>query len=149
MKLPKNKSITIICPGQCVSMDQMEIREDGFIAQLISILTKQRYKYATVFEDQYSNLSFVFLQKTITSEDTLEAKTAFEAYSTATGVKIQHYHTDSWHFTDNMFMKDMQDSNQTISFCGVGACHPNGRAKKRIRDLRDNARRMLLHAIAR
>ena len=41
----------------------MEIREEGFIAQLKGNLTKRRYKYATVFVDQYSDLSYVYLQK--------------------------------------------------------------------------------------
>ena len=31
-KLPKDKSIIIVRPGQCISVDQMEIREEGFIA---------------------------------------------------------------------------------------------------------------------
>ena len=45
LKLPKDRSTTIICPEQCISAAQMEIREEGFIAQLIYFLTKQRYKY--------------------------------------------------------------------------------------------------------
>ena len=49
-------------PGQIVSVDQLESPTPGFIAQLKSILTKQCYKYDTVFVDQYSCLSFIFLQ---------------------------------------------------------------------------------------
>ena len=41
-------------PGQIVSVDQLESPTPGFIAQLKDTLTKQRYKYATVFVDQYS-----------------------------------------------------------------------------------------------
>ena len=49
-------------PGQIVSVDQLESPTPGFIAQLKGILTKQCYKYATVFVDQYSRLSYIFLQ---------------------------------------------------------------------------------------
>ena len=37
--------------GQCVSVDQMESTEQGFIAQLKGKLTKRRYKNATIFVD--------------------------------------------------------------------------------------------------
>ena len=49
-------------PGQIVSVDQLESPTPGFIAQLKGILTKQRYRYTTIFVDQYSCLSYVFLQ---------------------------------------------------------------------------------------
>ena len=49
-------------PGQIVSVDQLESPTPGFIAQLKGILTKQCYKYTTVFIDQYSQLSYIFLQ---------------------------------------------------------------------------------------
>ena len=49
-------------PGQIVSVDQLESLTPGFIVQLKGNLTKQRYRYATIFVDQYSCLSYVFLQ---------------------------------------------------------------------------------------
>ena len=127
----------------------MEVREVGFIAQLKGKLTTQRYKYASVFVDQFSYLSFVFLQKSLTSEETVKAKLAFEAYSSTMGVEIPHYHADNGWFADNLFIDNIKQNNQSISFCGVGAHHQNDRAEKRIRDLRDSARKMLLHAIFR
>ena len=65
-------------PGQVVSVDQLESNTPGFIAQLKGKLTQQRYHYATVFVDQYSGYTFVYLQRHITSEDTVQAKHAFE-----------------------------------------------------------------------
>ena len=41
-------------PGQIVSVDQLESPMPGFIAQLKGTLTKQCYRYATAFVDQYS-----------------------------------------------------------------------------------------------
>ena len=51
-------------PGQIVSVDQLESPTPGFIAQLKGTLTKQHFKYATVFIGQYSRLSYVHLQRT-------------------------------------------------------------------------------------
>ena len=56
-KLPKTTRVPITRPGQCVSVDQTEVQEEGFIAQLKGKFTKQRYKYATIFVDQFSDLS--------------------------------------------------------------------------------------------
>ena len=43
-------------------------------------------------------------------------------------------------------MSEVANAGQTISFCGVNAHFQNGVAEKRIRDLTDNARTMLIHA---
>ena len=51
---PLKPSRVAIEPGKIVSVDQLESPMPGFIAQLKGTLTKQRYKYATVFVDQYS-----------------------------------------------------------------------------------------------
>ena len=65
-------------PGQVVSVDQLESTSPGFIAQLKGTLTQQRYKYATVFVNQFSRYTFVYLQKRVTSQETVMAKHAFE-----------------------------------------------------------------------
>ena len=136
-------------PGQCVSVDQLQSTTPGFIAQLKGGITKQRYTAATVFVDQFSGLGYVHLQRTLSSNDTLEAKQAFEAYARSMGIRIQHYHTDNGRFADNAFLQAVQQEGQTISYCGVNAHFQNGVAEKRIRDLQDEARRQLHHAKAR
>ena len=65
-------------PGQCVSVDQLESPTPGLIAQMTGFITKQWYKYATVYVDQYLGLSFVYLQCTASSAETLDGKRAFE-----------------------------------------------------------------------
>jgi hypothetical protein len=55
----------------------------------------KRYKYAMVYVDQASRLSFVWLQKTATADGTLEGKTVFEQYAKERGVMIQAYHADN------------------------------------------------------
>ena len=85
---PSNPSRVATEPGQIVSVDQLESPTPGFIAQLKGTLTKQRYKYATVFVDQYSRLSYVHLQRTMMSDKTVQAKIAFKRYSQERGVHI-------------------------------------------------------------
>ena len=63
-------------PGDCVSVDQLESRDLGFVAQLKGKLTKSRYKAATVFVDQHSRKEYVFLQKSLKYEEDTVANNA-------------------------------------------------------------------------
>ena len=137
---------TVTQPGQCVSVDQLESPVPGFIAQLKGKLTKSRYRAATVFVDHASRLGYIHLQCDLTSKSTVEAKLAFEAYAERSGVKIKHYHCDNGRFADNAFKDSVKQMNQSISYCGVNAHFQNGIAEKRIRDLQESARTMLIHA---
>ena len=133
-------------PGECVSVDQLESSVAGLIGQMKGILTKQRYTVATIFVDHATRLGFPYLQKGTSSEETVAGKTAFEAYASTYGVKIQHYHCDNGRFADNLWREAVDEADQTMSYSGVGASFQNGIAEKRIRDLQDNGRTMLLHA---
>lgn len=75
-------------PGDCVSVDQMISTSPGFIAQMKGALTKQRYTAATVFVDNFSKLSYVHLQRQITSQETCEAKDQFERIARSYNVRI-------------------------------------------------------------
>ena len=74
----RNKTLK---PGEVISVDQMVSPVPGLIAQMMGFLTKQHYKYATVFVDQASQMGFVYLQKTCSAEETIEAERAFEQYA--------------------------------------------------------------------
>jgi hypothetical protein len=145
----KSKIKSVTRPGDCVSIDQLESPTPGFVAQLKGALTKKRYRAATVFVDHASRLSYIHLQQGLTSEETVEAKRAFEAYARSHGVSIKHYHADNGRFADNAFIDSIARSGQTISYCGVNAHFQNGVAEKRIRDLQEQARKQLLHAKSR
>ena len=147
--LPSGEIPQVNKPGDCISVDQLESSTPGFIAQLKGNLTKHRYKAATIFVDHKSGLGYVHLQQSTTGHETLQAKEAFEAYAAKHGVKVRHYHGDNGRFAENLFMGSILEKGQTISFCGVGAHHMNGRAERRIRELQDSARTMLIHAEAR
>ena len=73
----KRTAKTATYPGQVVSVDQLEYTSPSFITQLKGTLTQQRYKHATVFIDQFSRDTFVYLQKSVTSQETVMAKHTF------------------------------------------------------------------------
>jgi Reverse transcriptase (RNA-dependent DNA polymerase) len=136
----------VTSPGSVVSMDQMVSAITGLVPQMKGFLTHQRYTVATIFVDHFSGLSFVHLQKGSTATETIEAKRAFERYSKSHGILVQHYHADNGIFETKEFQDAIHTDGQTISFCGVNAHHQNGRAEKKIRDLQEHTRTMILHA---
>jgi hypothetical protein len=133
-------------PGECVSVDQLVSPTPGLIAQMSGFLTMKRYKYATVYVDQASRLSFVWLQQGATADETLEGKEAFEQYAKERGVKIQAYHADNGIFRAHKWVMACRAQGQSLSFAGVNAHHQNGIAERRIRTLQELARTMLIHA---
>ena len=136
-------------PGQVVSVDQMVSTLPGFIAQMTGRLTKRRYTSATIFVDHFSRLKFVFLMQSMTSEETIRAKEAFERFASNHGVVIKQYHADNGRFKDNAFINHCNQSGQQLTFCGVNAHFQNGIAEKAIRDLSEAARKQLLFAKSR
>jgi hypothetical protein len=84
-------------------MDQLISTQVDFILQLKGRLTKCRYTAATVFTDHYSCLQYVHLMTKITSQETVEARQAFEIFAKQHGVQILHYHCDNGRFANNAF----------------------------------------------
>jgi hypothetical protein len=133
--------------GQCVSMDQLISMQVGFIAQLKGTLTKNGYTAATVFIDHYSKLKYnIHLMTKLTSEETMEAKHAFEHFSKQHDIRILHYHWDNGQFVDNAFKSSCSAKGQCLTICGVSAHFQNGIAENALRDLRKRTRKQLLHA---
>jgi hypothetical protein len=118
----------------------------GLIAQMTGKLTTKRYKYATIYVDQYSRYSFCYLQKTATAEETIEGKKAFEQVCKNNGVKVEAYHADNGVFRANDFVKHCRDAGQSLTFAAAGAHHSNGMAERRIRILQELARAQMIHA---
>jgi len=116
-------------PGDIVSVDQLESSIPGFIGQMTGKLTNQRIVASTIFVDHASDLSYVYHQTSMTSEETLKSKLAFEKFAASHGVNIKHYHADNGRFKDKLFSKSIEEKGQTISCCGVGAHHQNGIAE--------------------
>ena len=76
----------------------------GFIAHLKGIPTKQRYCAATIFTDHHSDLSYVHLQKNLTSEGMVQYKRVFEVYTKKVMVEIRQDHDGNGRCHNNEFM---------------------------------------------
>jgi hypothetical protein len=139
-------STTATRPGECVSVDQLESSTLGLIGHMKGKPTTQRYKCATIYVDHFSRLSYVHLQRTLTSEETVQGKMAFEKFCDSHGILVRNYHADNGRFADKGFVNHATASRQTITYCGVNAHFQNGIAEKRIRDLQEQTTTMLLHA---
>ena len=104
----------------------------GFIAQLKGCLTTQQYRAATIFADHFTRLCYIHLMQSLTSDETIAAKLAFERFAKQYGVSILHYHADNGHFANNMFMAACKQQRQQLTFCGVNTHFQNGIAKRAI-----------------
>ena len=133
-------------PGQCVLVDQLVSPTPGLIAQMTGFITKQWYRYATVYVDQYSGISFIYLQCTASAAETLEGKRAFEWYAQLHDVTISAYHADNGIFKACEWVENCHQSQQGLTFAGVGAHHANGKAERCIRELQELACTQLIHA---
>ena len=103
----------------------------------------------TVFTDHFLEYTYVKLQEPITSAETVSSKRAFELKCRIYGIPILHYHYGNSRFADNAFKNSVRDNGQTVTYYGVNAHFQNGRAEKKIRDLREAELTQLLHAINR
>ena len=113
---------------------------------MTGFITKQRYRYATVYVDQATGYGFIYLQQSASAKETLESKKAFERAAAAQNVYIKAYHADNGIFKAKEWVEACQNQNQPLTFAAVGAHHQNGKAERRIREVQDMARTMLLHA---
>ena len=142
----QRQSNNTLKPGEVISVNQMVSPVPGLITQMVGFLMKQRYKYATVFIDQASRMGFVYLQKTCSAEESIEAKRAFEQYAANRGVRVQAYYADNGIFKAKKWIEECQKRKQNLTFAGVNAHHQNGIAEQRIRELQEMTRVMLIHA---
>ena len=109
-------------------------------------LITKRHTCATVFIDQATRLSYVYIQKSTNVIETLEAKAAFEEHAKARGVTIRAYHADNGVFKANAWIEKCKQQGQRLTFAGVNAHHQNGMAERRIRLLTELTRTMLTHS---
>ena len=98
-----------------------------------------------VFIDQYSGYTFIYLQRRLTSEETVQDKHAFERSADQRGVKILHYHADNGQFAENAFIHDCKTQGQSLSYCGVNAHFQNGIVERHIQDLQEQTRTSMLY----
>ena len=133
-------------PGDKVAVDQLVSPTPGLIAQMTGRLTTKRYKYATVYVDIASRYGYVHLQKSADAEETVQGKRIFEAHLQSYGVVVKAYHADNGVFRAHKWVNSCREKQQGLTFAGVNAHHQNGYAERRIRELQELTRAMLIHA---
>jgi hypothetical protein len=62
-------------------VDQLESSTPALVTQLKVILPNRRYTCATLFVDHFSRLNYIHMQHQLTSNETVDAKHAFEAFT--------------------------------------------------------------------
>jgi hypothetical protein len=140
-----------IAPDDCdvgglVSVDQIQSSAPGIIAQMKGIPTRRRYHIATIYVDHESDYTYVHLQQSTNSEETLQSKRSFERWAKSCNVTIKKYHLAAGRFADTAWMSDAANQGQLVSMCGVNAHPQNGKVERRISQSQDMARTSLLAA---
>ena len=74
--------------GQCISVDQMISPTPGLVAQMIGKPTHKRYTCATVYVDQYTDYTFIYLQKSTTASETIQGEEQFERHLNRLGHRV-------------------------------------------------------------
>ncbi len=133
-------------PGDKVAVDQLVSRTPNLIAQMTGRLTTKRYKYTTIYVDIASRYGYTHLQKSADAEETVQGKYIFEAHMASIGVTIKGYHADNGIFRAHKRVDLCRMKQQSLSFADVNAHHQNVYAERRICELQESARDMLIHA---
>ena len=136
-------------PGDKVLVNELVSPTPGLIAQLTGKLTIKRYKYATVYVDNYSRYGYVHIQKSSSAEETIEGKEIFESHMQSMSVKVKSYITDNRIVRAHKWVEACRRKDQTLSFVGVNVHHQNGYVERRIRELQSTARTNILPAMKR
>ena len=97
--------------------------------------------------DHYSRFLHAHCQEDAMVKSTLESTVGFESFAKRYNVTLRHIHSDNGIFTNKAFKDNVELSNQTHSFCGVGAYWQNGVIERFIGVITTRARMMLLHAM--
>ena len=63
---------------------------------------------------------------------------------TQAGQTVKHYHANNGRFADNVFVDAVNEKDQNITFCGVGAHHQNGIIENKNKILTTGGRTLLI-----
>ena len=134
-------------PGDGVSVDQIVSAQPGLVPQMSGKLTRERIWGATCFVDHVSDFIYVHLMKSLTTEDTITAKRAFEKLFHHANRKVKSYRADNGRFQDKEWLEHCNLQQQKITFCGVGHHSQNGKIEAKNKYLTLTARTLLLHGM--
>jgi hypothetical protein len=135
-----------ILPGNGVSMGQIPA-QPWLVPQMSGFLTSHRIWGCTTFCDHVSNFVYVHLMRDFTVNETILAVKAFEKVMVQANRMVKHYHADNGAFARKGFLDEVNQKDQKITFCAVGAHHQNGIFENKNKMLTLSAKTLLLHGI--
>ena len=99
--------------------------------------TLDRITSGCVFIAHVSGYSYTNMQTSYDNVQTIISKREFEKHAASNNILNvkSYYHADNGIFAEKAFRDEVVSSNQTISYCAVGAHHQNGIVERRIGEL--------------
>lgn len=133
-------------PGDKVSIDQYHATINGRHEHTKGKeRTSKQYQGGTIFVDHATQHMFVNHQKSLGARDTVSSKRKYEKECKEMGRTVKSYRADNHPFKSQVFRNEIDNCDQTIDYCGVGAKFQNGVAERSIQTVTQWARAMLLH----
>ena len=133
-------------PGDFVSVDQMVAGTPSLIP--FHAGSKHWYNCAMLWCDHTSWFLWSHLQESTNAVTTLKSKVSFKTFARQYNQHIKHIHSNNQIFNSKVFMQSVKNSDQSQSFCGVGAHWQNGVIECHIGIITTHAHMMLLHAMS-
>jgi hypothetical protein len=134
-------------PGDCVSVDQIESSEPGYVDVHTGKPTTAKYHAASLYTDHASRFMYLKCHYSTGGQEAVAGKCLFEQLAAGHGIKIKAYRGDNGIMAKRDYLQDVEIKQQSITFAGVNNHSQNGIAERGIRTICDRARTMLLHAM--
>ena len=136
-------------PGEIAHTDLMTSSVPDLMPQMVGFLTSRKFHCTSIFVNDHRDYAFVHHQETTNAEETIIAKQTYEPDLRNNGKEVRHYHSDNGSYAVARHKEEIENNKKTLTFCGVGSYHQNGKAENRIKFICNSARSMLIHAIHR
>jgi hypothetical protein len=111
--------------GDGVSMDQIFSTQPGLISQMSGYLISHCIWGFTTFCNHVSEFVYFHLMQNLTVNKTILAVKAFEKVMAQATCTVKHYHADNGAFAHKGFLDEVNQKDQKITFCAIGAHHQN------------------------
>ena len=127
-------------PGDGVLVDQIVSDQPGIIPQMSEFLTSHRFWGCTNFVDHVSKYVYVHIMRDLSIYETLLTKEALEKRMAQSRQTFKHYQAENLRFSENVFIDAINQKDQKITFCVVGAHYRNGIVKNKNKIMTTGAR---------
>ena len=109
-----------------------------------------KFSHASFFIDDQSDYTLVHHQASTSAVETMKAKNIYKAELRQCGKEVRHHHSDNGTYAFEKYREEINNNKKkTLTFCGVGSHHQNGRAENRIKITCNPERNILIHAMHR